>query len=413
MHGFHQLDKGRVDVLHITYIVTDPLTVKIYLKPQVQALRDHDWKVSIICGGDIALMPTPEELQGISLYHVPMQREIDPLRDILALARLVFLLIRLRPAIVNAGTPKAGLLGMLASRLVGVPLRVYQLHGLRLETANGLRRHLFGQTERWACWCSHKVLCVSTSLKDKVIGLGVCKSEKAVVLGAGSPIGVQAADFAPTPQRLATASVLRESLGIPPDTPVIGFLGRLTKDKGIVELWNAFTIIQESLPGAHLLLIGPFEEGSPVPEYMRQQIKESKSIRHIEWTDDPGPYLHLMDVLVLPTYREGLPGVLLEAAASETPIVATAATGVVDVVVNEQTGLISPIGDAHSIAQNTLRILLNTGLAQELTRRARHKVEAEFSRQDVLQKLESFYMDCLVRRGIPGALGHHSYAETQ
>jgi glycosyltransferase involved in cell wall biosynthesis len=386
--------------VHVTYIVTDPMTVKIYLKPQIQDLINRNWKVSVICGGDKALLPAPEELQGVALYHVPMRREIDPIRDSLAF----FLLLRLRPTIVNAGTPKAGLLGMVASRLAHVPLRIYQMHGLRLETATGWRRRLFMLTERSACRCSHKVLCVSKSLKDKVVELAVCKSQKVAVVGSGSCAGIHLADYAPTPERLAAASVLKNSIGIPPDAPAVGFVGRLTKDKGIVELLDAFTLIRKKLCGAYLLLIGPFEKGDPLPESTRQKIKEDEYIRHIEWTDDPRPYLHLMDVLVLPTYREGLPGVLLEAAATETPIVATGATGVIDVVLNEYTGLISPIGDVHSIAQNVLKVLRNHSMARELSRRALHKVEDEFSRHEVLQQLEWFYEDSLFHRGVSGPM---------
>jgi glycosyltransferase involved in cell wall biosynthesis len=400
-------------MFHVMYIVTDPMTVKIYLKPQLQALIDRNWRISVICGGDKALLPAPEELQGVALYHVPMRREIDLIGDSLALLQIVFLLVRLRPTIVNAGTPKAGLLGMVASRLTHIPLRIYQLHGLRLESATGWRRRLFLLTERAACWCSNKVLCVSRSLKDKVIELGVCKSQKVVVLGSGSCIGIHVADYAPTPERLAAASVLKNSLGIPPDAPIVGFVGRLTKDKGIVELLDAFALIRQELGNAYLLLIGPFEKGDPIPESTSQKIKEDEYIRHIEWTDDPRLYLHLMDVLVLPTYREGLPGVLLEAAATETPIVTTRATGVIDVVVNESTGLMSPIGDVHSIAQNVLKVLLNHSLARELSRRSLCKVEAEFSRNVVLQQLEWFYEDSLFDCGVSGTDGQLPYVGTE
>jgi glycosyltransferase involved in cell wall biosynthesis len=391
-------------MFHVTYIVTDPMTVKIYLKPQLQALINRNWRVSVICGGDKALLPAPEELQGVVLYHVPMRREIDPISDSLVLLQLFFLLVRLRPTIVNAGTPKAGLLGMVASRLAHVPVRIYQLHGLRLETATSWRRRLFLLTERSACRCSHKVLCVSKSLKDKVVELGVCQSQKITVLGSGSCAGIHLADYAPTPERLAVASVLKNSLGIPPNAPVVGFVGRLTKDKGIVELLDAFVLIRQRLCGAYLLLIGPFEKGDPIPEYARQKIREDQYIRHIEWTEDPRPYLHLMDVLVLPTYREGLAGVLLEAAATETPIVSTRATGVIDVVLDEYTGLISSIGDVHSIAQNVLKVLLDHALALELSRRALRKVESEFSRHEVLQQLEWFYEDSLFHYGVSGPM---------
>ena len=397
---------------HVTYIISHPLTVKVYLKPQFQALVSRNWRVSVICGGDQSLLPQPEELPGVEIYHVAMRREIDPVTDCLALVQIFFLLTRLRPAIVNAGTPKAGLLGMIASRLAHIPVRIYQLHGLRLETTSGWRRRLFLLTERCACWCSHKVLCVSASLRDKAVELGVCTPDKAAVLGAGSCVGIHVADYIRTAERITEALLLKRRLGIPQEAPVVGFIGRLTKDKGIVELWDAFTLIRRKISGAYLLLIGPLEDGDPIPQETRQQIKHSEHTRHIAWTDDPRPYLHLMDVLVLPTHREGLPGVLLEAAASEIPIVATQATGVIDVVVNEETGLIGPVGDAPSIAQNVLKVLENPGLSRELCRRARQKVEAEYSRGEVLQHLESFYTESLFRCGKPESMDHCGFAGT-
>ncbi len=388
---------------HVTYIVTDPLTVKVYLTPQVQALVGQNWQVTIICGGNKALLSGLDELQGVAVHHVPMCREIDAISDSLALVQLFLLLSRLRPALVIAGTPKAGLLGMVASRVARIPLRIYQLHGLRLETATGWRRRLFLLTERAACSCSHKVLCVSKSLSDKVVELGLCKPEKVAVLGFGSCTGISVADYAPTAERLAAASGLKNRLKIPPGAPVVGYIGRLTKDKGIVELWDAFALIQRRLCDAYLLLIGPFEQGDPIPEHTRLQIDQDKHVRHIDWTDDPASYLHLMDVLVLPTHREGLPGVLLEAAATETPIVATCATGVIDVIVNDETGLVSPIGDARSIAGNVVKILTNPALARELSGRALRKVETEFSRSVVLKHLVSFCENAVFHGGVSGA----------
>jgi glycosyltransferase involved in cell wall biosynthesis len=253
-----------------------------------------------------------------------------------------------------------------------------------------------------ACWCAQKVLCVSPSLEKKVLELRICKPHKLAVLGSGSCAGVHFDDYRPTPGRLAVAKGLRQQLGIPFDAPVLGFIGRLTKDKGIVELLQAFSLISQRVPAAHLLLVGPFEDGDPVPEETRREIAENPRIRHVEWVDDPRPFLHLMSVFVLPTHREGLPGVLLEASAAETPVVATRATGVVDVVVNEQTGLVSEIGDAASLADNTLRLLLNPALEREFVGRARQKVEAEFSREQVLRLLESFYHELCVQSGVRG-----------
>ena len=158
---------------------------------------------------------------------------------------------------------------------------------------------------------------------------------------------------------------------------------------------EAFSIITRVLPGTHLILTGPFEAGDPIPEITRKGIMNNPNIRHVPWAHDPRPHLQAMDVLVLPTYREGLPGVLLEAAAAEKPVVSTHATGVIDVIVDQVTGYLCPIGDSSLLAERTVKLLLDPALALRMGRRARIKVETEFARDLVLSNLRAFYEECI------------------
>jgi len=139
----------------------------------------------------------------------------------------------LRPTITNVGTPKAGLLGGCAAWLTGVPHRCYTLRGLRFETSTGVRRRILAFAERMACYFAHRIICVSQSLREKAIVYGLASPERTVVFGAGSSNGVDASRFEPTPERTKLAAELRFGLGIPPQAPVLGFVGRLTRDKGI------------------------------------------------------------------------------------------------------------------------------------------------------------------------------------
>ena len=164
---------------------------------------------------------------------VVIGREIAPWRDLAALGRLWRLMRRVRPTIAHVGTPKAGLLGGLAAWLAGVPCRVYTLHGLRLETASGLKRQLLIGCERAACALAHRVICVSSSLRRQAIDLRLVDAGKAIVGASGSANGVDLSRFYPTRKRLAMAAEARRSLGIPTASPVVGFVGRLTRDKGI------------------------------------------------------------------------------------------------------------------------------------------------------------------------------------
>jgi len=241
-----------------------------------------------------------------------MKREISPLSDVATLWRLIRMLRKLRPAIVNAGTPKAGLLGMLASRVAGVPVRVYCLRGLRLETTEGVKRVLLTLTEKLACRFAHKVVCVSESLRQKTLQLGLSGTEKLVVIGSGSSGGVDVGHFEWTQERGNKAAELRRFLKLPDSAPVIGFIGRLTRDKGIVELVEAFEIVSHQLPDAWLLLVGWYDEGDPVPANTRQKIASNPRIHCVGFVDNTSDYLHVIDVLAFPSYREGFPNVILE-----------------------------------------------------------------------------------------------------
>jgi len=381
----------------LVYVVTDPISVKGLLSYPIKWFAGHCWNVGVICGRED---PCLNDMYSVLVHFVDMKRTMSPLGDATALWRLIRALGELRPKIVNAGTPKAGLLGMLASWAAGVPVRVYTLYGLRLETTNGLMRAILTLTEKVACRCAHKVICVSDSLKREALRLGLTTPEKLVVLGAGSCFGVDASRFELTAERSKTAAQLRRNLNIPPDAPVIGFIGRLTRDKGIVELIEAFKAVSIKLSDARLLLVGPFEQDDPVPAHTRREIATNPFIHHVGWVASTTDYLHAMDLMALPTYREGFPNVALEAAAAEKPIVATRVTGVVDAVVDGVTGLLSPVGDPRMLAVNILRLLTQKELAKSMGRAARQRVEADFSIERVCAQFESFYLKLCHERGL-------------
>lgn len=333
----------------LVYLVTHPLTARHLLRGQLRNLAERGFEVILVTspGPDLEVV---EKREGIEVHTVPMAREIAPLRDLRALFRITRLLRRLAPDLVNAGTPKAGLLGMLAARRVGVPIRVYTLRGLRLETARGLRRWLLSRTEKAAARAAHRVVAVSPSLRRRCLELGLAPEDKVEVLGPGTSNGVDSERFAATPERLRSAATLRRELGLPAGAPVIGFVGRLTRDKGIGELLDAFDRVRSLRPDTRLLLLGDFETGDPLRERVRHRICEDPHIHAAGFTADPAPYYLLMDVLAFPSHREGFPNAPLEAAAAGVPTVGFAATGTVDAVVDDETGRLVPIGDVEALA---------------------------------------------------------------
>lgn len=385
--------------MKIVYIVTVPITAKAFLVGHLSYLRE--------CGHEVILITSPEPLldqvgalEGIRTIGVPMQREISPFADAKSLWQLWRVLRDLRPDAVTAGTPKAGLLGMIAAWLLGVRLRTYVLHGLRLETLHGLRRRIMTLTERICVACAHRVVCVSHSLRQKYVVGGFADAGKTLVLASGSASGVIAERHLPrplSPQNETHWLALRQRLGIPTDALVIGFVGRFVRDKGITELVAAFRQIRQNRPQVCLLLVGTFENGDPldplVVQYLHAALSDSaqSGVYGTGWVADVAPYYPAMDVFALPTYREGFPISPLEASMCEVPVVGTVATGVVDAVVNGATGLLVPIGDVAALTEALLRLLDDADLRQRMGAAGRRRAIDEFLPARIWQAWRDYY----------------------
>jgi lipopolysaccharide/colanic/teichoic acid biosynthesis glycosyltransferase/glycosyltransferase involved in cell wall biosynthesis len=331
----------------------------------------------------------------IKTYAVPICREISLLSDLRSLYGLWTILIRIRPTVTNFGTPKAGLLGGLASALARVPYRIYTLHGLRLETTSGVKRWILSQTERLACACADEVICVSSSLRHNAIELRLVDPAKCVVLGQGTSNGIDFEHYKREAENSERAKSLRQKLGIPKDASVIGFVGRFTKDKGIGELLEAYNALRQGMPELRLLLVGDFEDGDPVPQPVREQIESDAFIVTPGFVSDTAPYYPIMDVLALPTYREGFPGVPLEAAAAGKPVVTTNATGAIDAVLDGETGLVVPVGDAVALAAALEKLLRNAQLRTEMGLAGQERVRREFRHEVVLDRWVNEYRQAL------------------
>jgi lipopolysaccharide/colanic/teichoic acid biosynthesis glycosyltransferase/glycosyltransferase involved in cell wall biosynthesis len=380
------------------HLVTASMTTRL-MRRQLSFLREAGFDVTIVSspGPELNAVAGQEQVASAS---VPMEREISPLADLRSFRLLWRQIRRARPALINVGTAKAGLLGGLAAWLCGVSVRIYTLHGIRLETTGGLRRRLLTLAERLSCRCAHYVLCVSQSVRQRAIELGLAPADRLVVLGAGSFNGVDVARFAPTPARVAQAVRIRRELGIPADAPVIGFVGRFTRDKGIAELVQAYQTVRARLPEARLMLLGRFESGDPVPEAARRFLETDLGVTHVGYVPDPAAHYQAMDVLALPTYREGYPTVVLEASAAGKPIVATRATGAVDAVEDGVTGLLVPVGDAAALSDALLRLLEDPELSAAIGAAGRARVERQYTTERVCADLASFYQQLLLDHGV-------------
>jgi glycosyltransferase involved in cell wall biosynthesis len=383
---------------HIVIGITHPQTC-LTLTGRLRALREAGFRVTLISSPGELLNRTAAR-EGVEAIGLSMRREIAPLADLVSLLRLWWLLLLLQPDLCEFSTPKAGLLGSLAAWLAGVPARVYMLRGLKLETAVGIKRSLLLMAERTASACVQSVLCNSLSMKTRALALGVASAAKIHLLGDGSSNGVDVERFSPGP------SDVRSRLGIPQDSAVVGFVGRLTRDKGVPELIVAFNSILKIEPDVHLLLVGWFDASEDaLGAKWRRRIANHPRIHCTGFVSDTAPYYRAMDMMVLPTWREGFPNVVLEAGATGIPVITTLCTGSRDSVSPEVTGLLIPPGYPEAISEAVLKLLSDPARRQRMGESARGWVCMHFADERVLQLATSFYKSVLKPKPPANRLG--------
>ena len=372
-----------------------------FLQGQPEYFQNSGFDVTVLC---------PEKRSGewevgrpdnVRVLEVPMEREISPVRDIHSAWHLWGILRTLRPTVTNVGTPKAGLLCGFAAWLTRVPCRFYTLHGLRFETTTGLKRKLLILAERLACRFAHRVVCVSHSVREKAIACGLFDRERSVVFGSGSCNGVDVSRFAPTPERTRRASELRREFGIPAAAPVALFVGRLTGDKGICELLEAFLQLENRVPRLRLLLVGSFEDGDPLPEDVRKRLETHERVILTGPVNDTAPYYAMADVLILPSHREGLPTVILEGHAAGKSVIGASATGIVDLLADGETGLLFPVGDVSALADAIGRMIEDKELASKLALAGQEQVKRKFRQEMIWAALHREYLKVLEGAGMP------------
>lgn len=372
----------------VLYGITVPQSAATLLRGQLGWFRERGWDVHLVTSPG-PLLDTVREREQVAVHPLPMEREVHLRTDGPALAQWIRLLRELRPDVLNVGTPKAALLGTIAGWLMRVPRRVYIMRGLRLEGARSRRQlAVLWLAERLTVLLATDVVCVSPSLRDEAAGRRLFgRRDHPVVIGVGSSNGVNPDRWDPDFAAVDRDAV-RKGWRVDDDDLVVGFVGRISYTKGVHDLLAAFRMV-EDLP-VTLVLVGPVEDETlrPVLDGLGEHV-----VRLDEWAQELADVYVGMDVLALPTDREGFPNVVLEAALAEVPTITTRATGARDSVVPGVTGWLVDVGNPAQLAQAIRACAADRPAVVEAGRAARRRALQDFRPQRIWSGLDEIYRE--------------------
>lgn len=342
----------------------------------------------ILVAKDTGNLKQLAEQEGVEYRNIDMHREISPANDLKSLLTLIKLFRKEKPDIVHANTPKGALLGLLAAKLTGVKHRIYNVNGLRFETATGNFRRLLIFMEKVACACATKVIPQSNGVAEVVRKEHITKKPLKVILN-GSGNGVDTDFFNPSLANIQDkAKEIRDNF----QGTVFVFVGRVVGDKGVNELVQAFDRLSKDHSDVKLFLVGGRENNlDPIKEETAEIIASNNRIIEFGRQDDVRPFLLASDIFVLPSYREGFPNVVLEAASMSLPSIVTDVNGATDAIINGTNGIIEPKRDAESLYDAMLKLHTDASLRNQMASVTRPMVKRRFNRPDVWKATLEMY----------------------
>lgn len=367
----------------ICFVLTTDIAVKAFLINHLRSLSDA-YEITIMVGTD-----HPDFLADTGIQpHVialPIARKINFISDIHTLYKLIIYFLRYRFDALHSVTPKAGLLSMLAGFITRIPVRTHTFTGQVWVTKTGLPRAILKAIDKFLSALSTHLIIDSPSQRDFLLRERVIHAKKSVVFGEGSIAGVDTSKFKPDPE---ARRKIRSALGVPEDVCLFLFLGRLNRDKGVIDLALAF--INAKFADARLLFVGPDEQA------MQAQIEQIPEAQHafihfVSYTNTPERYMAAADVLCLPSYREGFGSVIIEAASCGIPAVASRIYGITDAVLDGQTGLLHAAGDVNAISEQMQRLQGDPALYKLLAQQAYQRATSKFDSKMITKAWCDFY----------------------
>ena len=376
-------------------ITTVPISFKVLLKGQLRFMASNGFDVKGVSSEGEELKEVREN-EGIVMEAINMSRKITPFQDLKSLWEMWNFLRKEKPQIVHTHTPKAGIIGMLAARLAGVPHRLHTVAGLPLMEATGIKRKILNFVEKLTYSSATRVYPNSKGLYNFILQNNFTQSNKLKIIANGSSNGINTTFFSPAQVSEIETITLREKLNIQPDDFVFVFVGRIVSDKGINELIKAFSQLQTAenneLTGIKLLLVGGLESDlDPLNPETLAEINQNKDIISAGFQQDVRPFFAISNVLAFPSYREGFPNVVMQAGAMGLPSIVSDINGCNEIIVEGENGLIIPPKNVEKLKEKMLTLARDKNLYIKLKENSRRMIENRYEQFVVWKALLEEY----------------------
>lgn len=378
----------------ICYVATTGKCLALFLWPQARFLAQHGWKVTLVASRDARLTRLMEEYPDIRFIPVEMKRRVSLFDAVRFIIRLFIIFRQEKFTFVQYFMPNAAFYAAVAAKMAGVRFRYYQLGGLRYSAATGIKRILLQIPDIIACRLSSQVVCVSRGNLEMAVKDRILPRRKGVIIGHGGSKGVDMTMF-DRKMREQWNREIRAQLGIGLDKIVIGFAGSIRKDKGCAELLQAFAELSGRNSDIVLLLVGDRDFFHTIPEKWRDYatgnrqiiiVPDQKKLEYITYEEMP-KYISVFDILAFPSYREGLPNVVIEAHAMGVPAVVTDIPGANEAFDPGTTAIAVPPRDPKALAQALQTLINDDGKRMKMGQQAHFFVEKYFNQAILLQQI--------------------------
>ncbi len=375
----------------ILHVVNISFVIPYFLGKQLNWFTDKGNKEYIVCSDSEELKKFSEEYN-FDYRAIDVLRKISVTKDLEAVRKTVKFIREIKADVVTGHTPKGGLIAMLAAYITHVPVRIYFRHGLVYETSHGLKRSLLINIDRLASKLATKIVCVSPSVAKRSLEDKLNPDSKQVVLVNGTCNGIDTERFCIDSLDKPKLNDLRTKLGIKEADFVIGFAGRLVRDKGIIELVRAYKAMRSVHPNVRLMLVGMLEIRDALPEDVVKVIQEDEGIIKTGYVGyaEIEYYYALMNVFVLASYREGFPTSVLEASSMGLPVITTKATGCIDSIIDGETGIFVNHDDKELLMALS-SLYENEDKRRKMGAAGRQYVIDHFNQELVWKEIEKLY----------------------